>query len=75
MLAFDPHELRNAEVELGPLPDEQGYVIDARALPTAFAQRLERDGLDMSKPIRVLGIIGRRADGGPGLYAIHFTQD
>jgi len=75
MLAFDPHELRNAQVEIGPLPDERGYVIDARALPTAFTQRLERDGLDTSRPIRVLGIIGRRPDGGPGLYAIHFTQD
>ena len=74
MPAFDPQELRNAEVEIGRLPDERGYIIDARALPTAFVQRLERHGLDTSKPIRVLGIIGRRPDGGPGHYAIHFTQ-
>jgi hypothetical protein len=75
MLAFDLRELRNADVHIAPLPDEQGLVIDARALPCAFARHLERHGLDTSKPIRVVGIIGRRPDGGPGLYAIHFKQD
>jgi hypothetical protein len=75
MLAFDPRELRNADVHIAPLPDEQGLLIDARTLPRAFVQHLERHGLDTSKPIRVVGIISRRPDGGPGLYAIHFKQD
>jgi hypothetical protein len=74
MLAFDPRELRNAEVDIGPLPDEVGYLIDAQALPGTFVQQLERHGLDTAKPIRVIGIIGRRPDGGPGRYAIHFKQ-
>ena len=71
MLAFDLRELRNADVHRAPSPDEQGLVIDALALPPAFVQHLERHGLDTSKPIRVVGIIDRRPDGGPGRYAIH----
>jgi hypothetical protein len=74
MLAFDPRELRNADVHVTPLPDEQGFLIDALALPSAFVEHLGRHGLDTSRPIRVVGLIGRRADGGPGLYSIHFTQ-
>jgi len=40
MLAFDPRELRNADVHIAPLPDEQGLLIDARTLPCAFPQHL-----------------------------------
>ena len=75
MVSFDPGELRNAEVEIGPLPDERGYLIDPCTLPTAFVRHLQRHGLDTSRPIRVVGLIARRPDGGPGLYSIHFTQD
>jgi len=50
-------------------------LIDLRALPSAFADYLRREGLDTSKPIRVVGIIGRRPDGSPDRYAIHFKQD
>jgi hypothetical protein len=75
MFAFDPRELRNAGVELRPLPDERGYLIAVQALPSAFVQHLQRHGLDTSKPIRVVGFISQRPDGGPGLYAIHFKQD
>jgi hypothetical protein len=75
MLGFDPTDLHNAGVDIGVLPDERGHLIDADALPTPFAKNLERQGLDMSKPIRVVGIIGRRVDGGLSHYVIHFTQD
>lgn len=75
MLAFDPRELRNADVEIGSLPDERGHLIDTKALPARFAEYLAHCGLDMSKPIRVVGVISRRPDGGPGLYEIHFQQD
>jgi len=74
MLAFDPRELRDAEVDIGTLPDEVGHLIDVQALPSTFVKHLKRHGLDTSKPIRVVGIIGRRPDGGPGRYAIHFKQ-
>jgi len=50
-------------------------LIHADALPTTFAENLARQGLDMSKPIRIVGIIGRRRDGGLSRYAIHFTQE
>jgi len=75
MLRFDPAELRDAGVNLGRLPDERGHLIHADALPTTFAENLARQGLDMSKPIRIVGIIGRRRDGGLSRYAIHFTQE
>ena len=74
MLAFDPAELRNAGVDVGRLPDEQGHLIDAEALPTDFAAKLEREGLDTSKPIRVVGTIARGANGRPGHYSISFHQ-
>jgi ribulose bisphosphate carboxylase small subunit len=74
MLAFDLTELKNFGVDIGPLPDERGRLIEARFLPAEFADYLRRDGFDTSKPIRVVGIIARRADGGPGRYSIHFEQ-
>lgn len=74
MLAFDPAELRNAGVDLVSLPDETGYVIEAKVLPNEFAEQLERSGLDMTKPIRVCGRIARRADGRAAYYLIHFEQ-
>jgi hypothetical protein len=75
MLGFDPTDLHNAGVDIEVFPDERGYMIDADALPATFAENLERQGLDTSKPMRIVGIIGRRIDGGPGHYAIHFKQD
>jgi hypothetical protein len=72
---FDPVELHEAGVDLAPLPDERGYFIDASALPEAFLQELTRDGLDASRPIRVVGNIGRRPDGRPDRYTIRFKQD
>lgn len=72
---FDPAELCRAGVDLFPVPDQHGYLIDAATLPATFAQSLQRDGLDTSRPIRVVGIVGRRPDGKPGRYAIHFTDD
>jgi len=75
MLAFDPNDLRIAGVELVPLPNEIGRLIDVDALPLTFARHLKRHGLDMARPIRVVGIIGRRPDGRPGRYAIHFRQE
>jgi hypothetical protein len=74
VLAFDPTELRNAGVDLGSLPDERGHLIEARSLPADFAEQLQRNGLDTSKPIRVVGTIERRADGRPRRYSIHFQQ-
>jgi hypothetical protein len=74
VLAFDPAELRNAGVDVGRLPDERGHFIDAEALPADFADKLEREGLDTSKPIRVVGTIARGADGRPGYYSISFHQ-
>jgi len=74
VLAFDPSDLRIAGVDLIPLPNEIGRLIDVETLPLTFARQLERHGLDTSKPIRVVGIIGRRPDGRPGRYAIHFRQ-
>ena len=74
MLGFDPAELHHAGVNIGVLPDERGHLIDADALPTTFAEHLERHGLDVSRPIRVVGIIGRRLDGGLSHYVIYFKQ-
>jgi hypothetical protein len=75
MRGFDPAELQRAGVELGSLPDERGYVIDAGTLPSTFAENLEREHVDTSRPIRVVGIIGRRPDGAPDRYTIYFRQD
>ena len=72
---FDPAELRKAGVDIYPLPDERGQLIDPLALPSAFADYLHREGLDTSRPIRVVGVIGRRPDGRPDRYTIHFRQD
>lgn len=74
MLAFDPNDLRIAGVDVGPLPNEVGHLIDVDALPFTFARHLERHGLDTSRPIRVIGIIGRQPNGRLGRYAIHFKQ-
>jgi hypothetical protein len=75
MLAFDPRELRDADVEIGSLPDERGRLIDTKTLPARFVEYLARCGLNVSKPIRVVGVISRRPDGGPGRYEIQFQQD
>jgi len=75
MRGFDPAELRKAGVDIYPLPDERGQLIDPHALPSAFADYLQREGLDTSRPIRVVGVIGRRPDGKLDRYTIHFKQD
>jgi hypothetical protein len=72
---FDPEELRRAGFDIGQLPDEHGYFIDPAALPTSFADHLRHEGLDMSKPIHVVGVFGRHRDGRPDRYTIHFRQD
>jgi len=74
MLAFDPAELRNASVDIRPLPDEHGRLIDASSLPSNFAEQLRRKGLDISRTIQVVGIIARSTDGRLGRYSIHFRQ-
>ena len=74
MLTFDPAELRNAGVKVGPLPDERGHLIDTQSLPDDFADKLQREGLDTSKPIRVVGTISLGTDGRPGYYSIQFQQ-
>jgi hypothetical protein len=75
MRGFDPAELQRAGVDIGPLPDERGHVIDPNRLPPTFADGLKREGLDMSRPIRVVGIVGRSPHGVPGLYRVYFEQD
>ena len=74
VLAFDPAELRNAGVDIGRLPDERGHLIDVGSLPRDFARELQRQGLDTSQPIRVVGAISRRPDGKPGYFSILFQQ-
>jgi hypothetical protein len=75
MRGFDPAELQRAGVDIGPLPDERGHVIDPSILPPTFTDNLKREGLDLSRAIRVVGIISRGPDGGPGLYRVYFEQD
>jgi hypothetical protein len=60
MLSFDAADLQKHGVTIVPLPDERGRLIDVRRLPPAFAQRLKREGLDTSKPVRAVGVITRR---------------
>jgi hypothetical protein len=74
MLAFDVADLRKHGITIAPLPDESGRIIDVRTLPTAFAQRLEQNGLDTAKPVRIVGVIARRPNGEPGPYLIRFVQ-
>jgi hypothetical protein len=74
MLTFDPAELRKAGVDVGRLPDERGHLIEAESLPDDFAGKLQREGLDTSKPIRVVGTIARGPNGRPGYYSIQFQQ-
>jgi hypothetical protein len=74
VLAFDPAELRDAGVELRLLPDDSGYLIDTKSLPVKFRELLESQGLDTFKPIRIKGRMGRRIDGRPDRYWIHFEQ-
>ena len=74
MLAFDVADLRKHGVAIAPLPDERGRVIDARTLPVSFAERLKHDGLDTSKPLRIVGVITQTPTGGPGPYLVRFEQ-
>lgn len=74
MLSFDVADLRKHGVTIAPLPDERGRLIDAHTLPARFAERLQQDGLDTSKPLRVVGVIARLPDGAPGPYLIRFEQ-
>ena len=74
MPAFDVADLRKHGVTIAPLPDERGRLIDVRTLPTRFAERLKQDGLDISKPLRVVGVIAQLPTGAPGPYLIRFEQ-
>ena len=74
MLSFDVADLRKHGITIAPLPDDYGRIIDARGLPAAFAERLQRSGLDISRPLRIVGVIARRPDGAPGPYLIRFEQ-
>ena len=74
MLTFDLAELKTEGVVLETLPDERGRIIDGRELPAAFAKQLLRNGVDTSKPLRIVGVITRRAGGEPGPYRIWFEQ-
>ena len=72
--SFDVADLRKHGVTIRPLPDERGQLIDIQTLPARFAERLRQDGLDISKPVRVVGVTTRRPDGAPGPYLIRFEQ-
>jgi hypothetical protein len=74
VLSFDVADLKKHGVTIAPLPDEHGRLIDVRALPARFAERLKQDGLDTSKPLRVVGVIARSPSGAPGPYLIRFEQ-
>jgi hypothetical protein len=74
MLAFDLAELRKDGVDVGPLPDEDGRLIDATALPPTFTHWLRRYGFDTTRPLRISGVIQRRPGGGLGHYCIRFEQ-
>jgi hypothetical protein len=74
MLSFDVADLRNHGVTIAPLPDERGRLIDVRTLPARFAERLKQDGLDTSKPVRIVGVIARLPSGAPGPYLIRFES-
>ena len=74
MLAFDVADLRRHGVDIAPLPDERGRLIDVRTLPPPFAERLQRDGLDTSKPVRIVGVISRLPGGALGPYLIRFEE-
>ena len=74
MLSFDVADLRKHGITITPLPDERGRLIDVRTLPARFAERLQKDGLDTSKPLRVVGVITRLPSGAPGPYLIRFEQ-
>jgi hypothetical protein len=72
--SFDVADLRKHGVTITPLPDERGQLIDVHTLPARFTERLRQDGLDTSKPVRVVGVIARRPGGAPGPYLIRFEQ-
>jgi hypothetical protein len=72
--AFDVADLKKHGVIIMPLPDERGRLIDVSTLPARFAERLQHDGLDTSKPLRVVGVIARLPSGAPGPYLIRFEQ-
>jgi hypothetical protein len=74
MLSFLVADLQRHGVTIVPLPDERGRLFDVSALPLLFVQRLHRDGLDMSKPVRIVGVIKRLPNGRPGPYLIRFEQ-
>lgn len=72
VLSFDVADLRKHGITIEPLPDERGRIVDVRALPAAFAERLKQSGLDTSKPVKIVGVITRRPGGGPGPYLVRF---
>lgn len=74
MLTFDLADLRRNGVDIGPLPDEHGRLIDGAALPPTFSDWLRHYGFDTSRPLRIMGVIPRRPDGAPGHYFIRFEQ-
>jgi hypothetical protein len=74
VLSFDVGALRKYGVTIAPPPDERGRLIDVRTLPARFAGRLKQDGLDTSKPLRVVGVIPRLPSGAPGPYLVRFEQ-
>jgi hypothetical protein len=74
MLSFDVADLKRHGVSIVPLPDERGRAIDVQTLPARFTERLKQDGLDTSKPLRVVGVITRLPTGAPGPYLIRFEQ-
>ena len=74
MASFDVADLRKHGVTITPLPDERGRLIDIDTLPARFAERLKQDGLDTSKPLRIVGVIARLPSGAPGPYLIRFEE-
>lgn len=74
MLSFDVSDLKKHGVTIAPLPDERGRLIDVRTLPESFAARLKHDGLDTSRPLRIVGVIAKLPSGAPGPYLIRFEQ-
>jgi hypothetical protein len=74
VLSFDVADLRKHGVSIAPLPDERGRLIDVRTLPAQFAARLQHDGLDTSKPLRIVGVVVRLPSGAAGPYLVRFEQ-
>jgi hypothetical protein len=74
MPAFDLAELRRDGFSVTPLPDENGRIVDTSTLPRAVTQRLLTSGATVAPSMRMIGVITKSSDGGPGPYVIRFVS-